>query len=80
VTTAMTARLIRATSSADATALPFQTVVGMAFAKKVRAKCAPKTAPRGLSRSEGSYAPLVSALKDTCSTWKQVTEMFGFIH
>lgn len=59
VTTAMTARLIRATSSADATALPFQTVAGMAFAKKVRATAALQTAPRGHSRSEGSNAPLV---------------------
>ena len=61
VTMAMTARLIRATSLADAIALPFQTVVGMAFAKQAKAPAAPQTATQGLSRSEGSNAPLVSA-------------------
>ena len=58
---AMTARLIRATSLADAISLPFQTVVGMAFAKQAKALAALQTATRGLSRSEGSNAPLVSA-------------------
>lgn len=69
VTTAMTARQIRATSLADATALPFQTVAEMVFAKKAKAPAVLQTAPRGLSRSEGSNAPLVLALKDTCLTW-----------
>jgi hypothetical protein len=69
VTTAMTARQIRATSLADAIALPFQTVAEMVFAKKAKAPAVLQTAPRGLSRSEGSNAPLVLALKDTCLTW-----------
>jgi len=67
--TAMTARLILATSLADAIALPFQTVVGMAFAKQGKAPAAPQIATRGLSRSEGSDAPLVVAFQDTCLTW-----------
>ena len=61
VTAAMTVWLIRVISLADAIALPFQTVVGMAFAKQAKAPAAPQTATRGLSRLEGSNAPLVSA-------------------
>ena len=61
VTTAMTAPLIRATSLVDGIALPFQTVVGMAFAKQAKAPAALQTATQGLSCSEGSNAPLVSA-------------------
>ena len=60
VTAAMTVRLIRATSLVDAIALPFQTVVGMAFAKQAKAPAAPQTMTQGLSRLEGRNAPLVS--------------------